>query len=257
MQELAVKLLVAVTSCVYFWPQQWDRDAVAAPALHLCMVTMQHCSICADMITPTASGTAAAAPIALEQLAETAYTAGQAVFTAWDPAQLDEDDPDVSALQCPDGMRAICCMLMVPIVCPQQYYTETQQLVSNLEARTKNPAKIRPDMTARNSSSVQAWQYACAHASELSELQQQTLQALGCSSRLFMYLAGSVIKSVMNANTILDAANVYTTLARHDAPLANLDRPAEVRKLAAKLEGLQQSATPPGTSPLLRCAPLL
>jgi hypothetical protein len=42
-------------------------------------------------------------------------------------------------------------------------------------------------------SNLASWHFACTHASELPAAQQQALQELGCSGRVFMYVAAHTL----------------------------------------------------------------
>jgi hypothetical protein len=105
-----------------------------------------------------------------------------------------------------------------------------------------------------------AWQYACSNQSELSQLQQQTLQELGCSGRALMYAAGHVLHPLMNSNTFDQATNALQQLAQHSAPLPRLDVNNEMQQFllfTVDLVQYKEGDSPPCGSRLLRCAALL
>jgi hypothetical protein len=107
-------------------------------------------------------------------------------------------------------------------------------------------------------SSQAAWQYACSHQSDLSELQQQALQVLGCGSgRALMYAAGYVLRPLINSNRFEEVTNAYLQLAEHWPPLPQLDQTQQFQQFTEALAQHKEGDCPPCGSRLLPCASLL
>lgn len=157
-------------------------------------------------------------------------------------------------------MRAVCMLLLLPILCPRESFQESPDLLSSIEMRNKHQNQLLSDMKQRGSTSLDAWQAAQQHVSDLSAAQQQALQELGCSGKLFTLMAGNMLAPMMNTNTVLGMSNVYMMMANHKTPSLQLDKPDEVCKLAKALSTVPEDAvatsSPPGTSPMLPCAAL-
>lgn len=80
-----------------------------------------------------------------------AFTAGQAVCAAWD---LNEEDFDPSLSSSADAVRAIAMLLLVPTVCPEDFYQGNPQIPDSSAARS-NKAKTR--LTLRANTSLASW----------------------------------------------------------------------------------------------------
>jgi hypothetical protein len=185
-----------------------------------------------------------------------AFTAGQAVCAAWDH-DAEDFDPAVSASA--DALRAISMLLLVPTVCPEDFFQEAPQVPDCSAAHSKK-AKVR--LAVRANTSLASWQFACTHESELPAAQQQALQELGCSGRVFMYVAGHALTPVMNSSTVLHLCQALLCVAKHSASSTKASRErldSFSRRQQLVLAGALSSAnndTPPSDSPMLPCAPL-
>jgi hypothetical protein len=252
LQDISTWLLVLARVSLHYFPQQLNRAAVAVPALRLCAAVMQLCSRCADKLPAGA----APPPTALEQMLLLAFKAGQAVCAAWDH-NTEDFDPAVSSSA--DALRAISMLLLVPTVCPEGFFQEAPQIPDCSAAHSKK-AKLR--LAVRATTSLAAWQFACAHESELPAAQQQALQLLGCSGRAFMYVAGHLLTPVMHSYTVLCLCQALHCVVKHTATTTQASRAGlssfsrtQQLSLAETLCSASVDA-PPSDSPMLPCAPL-
>jgi hypothetical protein len=252
LQDISTWLLLLARESLCFFPQQLNRAAIAVPVLRLSAAAMQLCSRCADQVPAGA----APPPTALEQLLLIAFTAGQAVCAACDH-NTEDFDPAVSASA--DALRAISMLLLVPTVCPEDFYQEAPQIPDCSAAHSK---KVKVRLAVRANTSLASWQFACAHESELPAAQQQALRELGCSGRAFMYVAGHALTPVMHSSTVLHLCQALLCVAKHSASSTKASRErldSFSRRQQLVLAGALSSAnndTPPSDSPMLPCAPL-
>jgi hypothetical protein len=108
------------------------------------------------------------------------------------------------------------------------------------------------------SDSQAAWQYACTHQSDLSELQQQVLQVVGCSSRASFFAAAHCARTLMDVRIVRAAANTCILLAHAWPVYVDGSRQQELQQFA---KALVQYKAAPGDSPpygsrMLSCAAL-
>jgi hypothetical protein len=254
MQDVASVLLLLVRSSLRIWQQQLGRQALAVSTMRLCAAVLQHSSRCADMYPADAPSP----PSGLQQLASSAWVAGQAVCAAWN---LDHETLPTSLLRSPDALRAVSMLLLVATICPEDFSQKTPNSSDGSSAAHSSGKKIIFQLNMKADSSLASWQFACAHASELPAAQQQALQELGCSGRVFMYVAGHALTPHLSTRTVVNISEVYLQIARHQAeqvwaarPL--LQQPQQQRKLAKALAAKAKANAPPSNSPMLPCAPL-
>ena len=141
----------------------------------------------------------------------------------------------------------------------QDFYQESPQIPDCSAAHSKK-AKVR--LAVRANTSLASWQFACTHESELPAAQQQALQELGCSGRVFMYVAGHALTPVMNSSTVLHLCQALLCIVKHSASSTKASRrrldTLSRRQQLALAETLSSASkdTPPSDSPMLPCAPL-
>jgi hypothetical protein len=88
----------------------------------------------------------------------------------------------------PAALQAVSMLLLVQTLpgVGMQSSTKTASTASSAASTSSPCAHNTP---SHNSASQAAWEFACSHESDISALQQQVLQELGCSSRGLMYAA--------------------------------------------------------------------
>lgn len=252
MQDLFPWLLKLASYVLACCPRELDMAAAGLATLGLCRAVLQHCSRRADLIPPDA----ATPPTALEQFMSMAWAAGLATCSAW---QWHTESLDPVVLQSTDAMRTICMLLLVPTICPEYCQQEPPQLPNSLsgilQVVRRNNQRLLSDSSKK--ASLAAWQFACTHAPQLPELQQQALQMLGCSGRACMYLAGHNLKLTMQPESVGILANAYLKMAQGTGLLDQRMGKAEQRRLAEALSEFEEGDPPPSSSPMTPCAPLL
>jgi hypothetical protein len=260
-QAVVGVLLEVLNSCTGCWPHLLDTAAVFLPSLHLCATTMQHCSRCADVTSPVAP-----APTALESLM---YAACSVVQSACFSRQLHcsscwrQEDPAALASSAghPAALQALSMVLLAFTLCPQGFELSDDAVTADRTASStasSTASRVTFSNLRNINASQSAWQFACSHQSELSQLQQQVLQELGCGSgRALMFAAQHKLSFVNNTGDFRLVTDAYLRLAQHGRPLLQLDQPQDLQQLAEALAQHKDGDSPPCGSRLLPCAALL
>jgi hypothetical protein len=259
-QSVTGQLLLLLQSSLNLWPQLVDEAAVFLPALRTSTAVLQYCSRCADLVSPDGP-----APAALEELMLAACSLIKGVCAVWKKQVYELHGDGVAAWalkgQHPIALQAISMLSIAVTLCPQSWVIGTPA-ADNSDYTRYQVSQVPLHTPDSRTASQAAWQYACTHQSDLSELQQQALQALGCSSgRGLLYVAQHGLRSILTSSTataLLGATHcISMQWAMHWPSLPQLDQPQQVQQLAEGLAQLKEGDRPPCGSPLLPCAPLL
>jgi hypothetical protein len=154
----------------------------------------------------------------------------------------------------PEALQAICMLLLAQTLGPEC----KDAPVTASSDKASNTINVTHDTPASLTASQAAWQYACTHQSDISQLQQQALQALGCGSGwTLMYAAHNGLGKLMKVDAVHKVALAYLALVNNCPPLSQLDQPQQLQQLAEALAQLKEGDSPPCGSRLLPCAALL
>jgi hypothetical protein len=191
----------------------------------------------------------------------TACSTVQAVCAAWrqQGQELNHAAFAVS-VGSPEALQAVSTLLLACTLCPSNLFDNTTETSSSSAASTamRVVKVLEPNTSA--SARQAAWQYACTHQSELSELQHQALHMLGCSGRALMYAAQEGLSPIVSPLTVGLAYHSWSRLAQHWPALpklAELSQPRQLQQLAEALTQLKEGDSPPCGSRLATCAALL
>ena len=210
-QQAAANLLQLTCIALVTWPHQVDKGTVSLPALHTCAAAQQHCSRLADLASADAP-----APVAVGELMITACSTVQAVCAAWrQQGQELNRTAFAASVGSPEALQAISTLLLACTLCPSSLFDNTTETSSSSAA--SNSMRVVKVLEANTSASARqaAWQYACTHQSELSELQHQGLHMLGYSGRALMYASQEGLSPIVSPLTVGLACHSLSRLAQH------------------------------------------
>jgi hypothetical protein len=255
-QSTVRSLLQLLHISLHIWPQSVDVQAASAPVLQACAAAIQHCSRCADVTDPDAE-----VPYALDDLMTTACAAIKQVCTAWEqPGQGLDRASFAMRVGHPGALQAICMLLMTKTLGPEFLCMDPPVTASSSSSSTaRNSIHVAQYTAASLVATQDAWEFACTHQSDLSMLQQQALQELGCGSgrALTMYAAQEGLGISVKLTTVHLIALSCLALAENCPPLPQLDQPQQLQQLAEALAQLKEGDSPPCGSRLVPCAGLL
>jgi hypothetical protein len=183
-----------------------------------------------------------------------ACAAVQAVCAAWE-LQGQDGAALVKRAAHPTALQAISTVLLALTLCPEKFEVDTPTAGSSKPRTTV--AEVRLDTPDSVRASQAAWQYACTHQSDLTQMQQQALQALGCSGRALVYAAQHGLGQMINSSSVELTANAFRQMAQQRPSVPLLDQPQQLQQLAEALPQLKEGDSLPCGSQLLPCAALL
>lgn len=102
---------------------------------------------------------------------------------------------------------------------PTRLYPEDAGSAESIDSSSveRRRGRIVVKVNINANSNLASWHFACTHASELPAAQQQALQELGCSGRVFMYVAAHTLTPHLSTKNVLHISLVYLQIARHQA----------------------------------------
>ena len=255
--ERAATRLLQLCATLVTSPHQVDKAAVALPTTQLCVAAMQYGSCIANRVSVDGPAPVCSARYLMNE----ALVGVVAVCSAWE--QVDEEDRGAVAasIVSPEALQAMAMSLLTTsVLAAGASKPSSSSRASSSSSASSTTQAVNLDTPAPANPSQVAWQIACTHQSDVSVLQQQALQELGCTSRALMYAAWREVPVNLDSklyHTFRLASDGFIRLTEHQPSMPDLDKPQQLPQLAESLAQLREGDSPPCGSRLLPCAALL